>query len=192
MKRWSSWYGRETLSQFPWHASTETDGSFFPRLLIGAHMSAKAFWSSNAWCLRLVAASAKHIDWPPIHIEDPQIHNLPKWPSNSLYSIPTIHILPKMIPDFPLTPWLVSADIFMNSEKCRGTCYLVNMFGPPFCSLNVSLYLIKRQRRQMMCKQYERRKTAQTKRTFKTKRYKQIQIYISTIHAIKHFKTLVF
>ena len=34
-------------------------------------------------------------------------------------------------------------------------------------------------------------KTTRTKRTYKTKGYKQIQIYISTIHAMKHSKTLL-
>ena len=40
--------------------------------------------------------------------------------------------------------------------------------------------------------QYESCEMTWTKRTFKTKRYKQIQIYISSIHAIKYFKILVF
>ena len=36
------------------------------------------------------------------------------------------------------------------------------------------------------------KKNNNKKQTFKTTRYKQIQIYISTIHVIKYFKTLVF
>ena len=74
---------------------------------------------------------------------------------------------------------------------CRGTCYMVNMFGPLFCS-SMLVYIWKRTHEVKVCKRYERCETARTKRTFKTKWYEQIQIYISTIHAIKYFKTLVF
>ncbi len=55
----------------------------------------------------------------------------------------------------------------------------------------VSIFLKKKAKEAnevKMCKRYERCETAWTKRTFKTKRYNQIQIYIAIIHAMKHLK----
>ena len=68
--------------------------------------------SKHALCLLLVTVSAEHINWSQTYMADPQIHNLPKWPS-----IPIIYNLPKMIPEIPLTFWLVSTVISTGSRK---------------------------------------------------------------------------
>ena len=77
---------------------------------------------------------------------------------------------------------------------CRGTCNcLVDMFDPPICVSMVYICLVVscwclcliEANEVKMC-------DIADKKNIKTKGYKQIQIYISTIHAIKYFKTLVF
>ena len=67
-----------------------------------------------------------------------------------------------------------------NSPICSGML-LVFIFGPP----QFMFVYLEKANEVKMCE------TTRTK-TYKTKQYKQIQIYISTIHAMKHFKALVF
>ena len=72
----------------------------------------------------------------------------------------------------------MSSFLFLQ-QNWKETCYLVNIFGHLFCS---GMF----EKRQRMY--YD----ADKKNTTKRKWYKQVQIYTSTIHEIKHFKTLVF
>ena len=74
--------------------------------------------------------------------------------------------------------------------KCKGTCYLVPHFV--VCCLYLfsgKLFMFIFGKKAHEANDVLRRGQ---KIQLKTKRLKQIQIYISIIHAIKHYKTLVF
>ena len=63
----------------------------------------------------------------------------------------------------------------------------MDIFGPPFCSGDMLFWLIVGKGKEgKWCDE-----TAHTKRTYKTKQQKQTQIYISTIHAMKHSRRLL-
>ena len=86
--------------------------------------------------------------------------------------------------------------VWYKVNKAQGFgCYTLHTFLPSHlvcmqvCTIGGHVVLVdcylKKASEVNMCE------TTCTKRTYKTKQYKQIQIYISTIDSVKYFKTLL-